>query len=195
MPPLAHTLLTPAHAPVAPLPLSRHVLLGLVGVALLWASAKLQIPFWPVPMTMQTYVVLVLGMAYGLRLGTLTVLGYLVAGALGLPVFAGTPEKGIGLPYMLGPTGGYLVGFVVAAALCGWLAERGFDRSFLRTAVAMTAGHALIFVFGLAWLASLMGWEKAYAVGLAPFWAATVLKTALGVLTLPTAWKLLRRAG
>ncbi len=194
MPPLAHALLTPAHAPVATLPLSRHVLLGLVGVALLWASAKLQIPFWPVPMTMQTYVVLVLGMAYGMRLGTLTVLAYLAAGALGAPVFAGTPEKGLGLPYMLGPTGGYLVGFVAAAALSGWLAERGFDRSFLRTAIAMTAGHALIFAFGLAWLASLIGWEKAYTAGLAPFWAATALKTALGVLTLPTAWTLMRRA-
>jgi len=164
-----------------------------VGVALLTLSAKLQIPFWPVPMTMQTYVVLVLGMAYGLRLGTVTVLAYLLAGAVGLPVFAGTPEKGIGVPYMLGPTGGYLIGFVAAAALCGALAERGFDRSLLRTLIAMTLGHALIFVFGLAWLAHLMGWSKAYAAGLAPFWTATVLKTLLGALTLPFAWKLLSR--
>ncbi|MDW8313147.1 MAG: biotin transporter BioY, partial [Burkholderiales bacterium] len=193
MPTLAHALLTPLGTQSSRLPLSRHLVLILIGVGLLWLSAKLQIPFWPVPMTMQTYVVLVLGMAYGLRLGTLTMLAYLAAGALGLPVFAGTPEKGIGLPYMLGPTGGYLVGFVAGAALCGWLAERGFDRSFWRTAIAMSAGHALIFVFGLAWLTALMGWPKAYAVGLAPFWTATVLKTALGVLTLPLAWKWLER--
>jgi biotin transport system substrate-specific component len=194
MTPIAHALLSPAAAqPARALPIDRQALLIAIGIALLWLSAKLQIPFWPVPMTMQTYVVLVLGMAYGVRLGTLTVLGYLAAGALGVPVFAGTPEKGIGLPYMLGPTGGYLVGFVAATALCGWLAERGFDRSFLRTAIAMTLGHTVIFVFGLAWLAQLMGWPKAYAAGLAPFWAATVLKTALGVLTLPTAWKLLQR--
>ncbi|MFN3629667.1 MAG: biotin transporter BioY [Casimicrobiaceae bacterium] len=193
MTPIAHALLASENAALPRLTWSKQAVLFVAGIALLWVSAKLQIPFWPVPMTMQTYVVLVLGMAYGLRLGTLTMLGYLAAGALGLPVFAGTPEKGIGLPYMMGPTGGYLVGFVAAAALCGWLAERGFDRSFLRTALAMTAGHALIFAFGLAWLASLIGWEKAYAAGLAPFWAATALKTALGVLTLPTAWTLMRR--
>src|SRR5712672_4648101 len=80
------------------------------GLLLLTLSAKIQIPLWPVPMTMQTYVILVIAMAYGTRLGVATVVAYLLAGAVGLPVFAGTPEKGIGVPYMLGPTGGYLVG-------------------------------------------------------------------------------------
>src|SRR6266404_5697542 len=97
-------------------------LLVVAGVLLLTLSAKIQIPLWPVPMTMQTYVILVIGMAYGTRMATVTVLGYLIAGAIGLPVFAGTPEKGLGLPYMLGPTGGYLIGFLLATLLMGKLA-------------------------------------------------------------------------
>jgi biotin transport system substrate-specific component len=172
---------------------TRNVLLALVGTLLLTVSAKIQIPFWPVPMTMQTYVVLVLGMAYGWRLAGVTMLLYLLQGALGLPVFAGTPEKGIGLAYMMGPTGGYLVGFVIAAVAVGWLAERGFDRSFARAAIAMTLGHALVFLFGFAWLATLVGPGKAWIGGVAPFWAATVLKTVMGLLSLPLAWKLVRK--
>jgi biotin transport system substrate-specific component len=168
-------------------------LLALVGTLLLTISAKVQIPFWPVPMTMQTYVVLVLSMAYGTRLGVATVGLYLVLGATGLPVFAGTPEKGLGLAYMLGPTGGYLVGFVIGAWLSGSLAARGFDRGFVKTLIAMSLGHALIFAFGVAWLAQLMGLEKAFTVGVAPFWAATIAKTLLGVVTLPLAWKLIEK--
>lgn len=168
---------------------ARNVLLALVGTFALTVSAKTQIPFWPIPMTMQTFVVLVIGMAYGSRLGAATVALYLLEGALGLPVFAGTPEKGVGLAYMMGPTGGYLLGFVVAAWVCGWMAERGFDRSPLKSLVAMSVGHALIFVFGVAWLAQLMGFEKALMVGVVPFWAATIVKTLLGVVTLPLAWK------
>ena len=108
------------------------MLLALVGTLALTVSAKTQIPFWPVPMTMQTFAVLVIGMAYGgTRLGVATIALYLLEGALGLPVFAGTP-KGLGLAYMMGPTGGYLLGFVAGAWLCGWPAERGFDRSPLK---------------------------------------------------------------
>ena len=168
---------------------ARNVLLALVGTLALTISAKTQIPFWPVPMTMQTFVVLVIGMAYGTRLGVATLALYLFEGALGMPVFAGTPEKGVGLAYMMGPTGGYLLGFVAGAWLCGWLAERSFDRSPFKVLVAMSLGHALIFVFGMAWLAQLMGFEKAFMVGVAPFWAATIVKTLLGVITLPLAWK------
>jgi biotin transport system substrate-specific component len=171
----------------------KDALLALVGTLLLTVSAKIQFPFWPVPMTMQTYVVLVLAMAYGWRLGTLTMLLYLAQGALGLPVFAGTPDKGIGLPYMLGPTGGYLVGFVVAAAVTGWLAERGFDRTFTRAALAMAIGHVIVFAFGFAWLATLIGTNKAWIGGVAPFWAATLFKTVLGLITLPLAWKLTQK--
>ena len=132
-------------------------------------------------------------MAYGTRLGVATMALYLLEGALGLPVFAGTPEKGIGLGYMMGPTGGYLLGFVAGAWLCGWLAERGFDRSPVKTLLAMSLGHALIFVCGVAWLAQLIGFEKAFATGVVPFWAATIAKTLLGVATLPLAWKWIGR--
>jgi len=173
--------------------IARNVLLALVGTLALTISAKTQIPFWPVPMTMQTFVVLVIGMAYGTRLGVATMALYLLEGALGLPVFAGTPEKGVGLAYMMGPTGGYLLGFVAAAWLCGTLAARGFDRSPLKTLVAMSLGHALIFVFGVTWLAQLIGFDKAFATGVAPFWAATIVKTLLGVATLPLAWKWIGR--
>ena len=169
------------------------MLLALVGTLALTVSAKTQIPFWPIPMTMQTFVVLVIGMAYGSRLGVVTVALYLLEGALGMPVFAGTPEKGVGIAYMMGPTGGYLLGFVVAAWACGWMAERGFDRSPLKSLVAMSVGHALIFVFGVVWLAQLMGFEKAVMVGVVPFWAATIAKTLLGVVALPMAWKLISR--
>jgi biotin transport system substrate-specific component len=157
------------------------------------ASAKLQVPFYPVPMTMQSLVVLLLGMAFGWRLGAATVLLYLLEGAFGLPVFAGTPEKGIGIAYMMGPTGGYLIGFVAAAALTGWLAERGWDRSLWRSAVALSLGHAVLFLTGLAWLAVYIGWPRAVAFGLMPFLAGTVVKTALGVALVRAGWAMLGR--
>lgn len=104
--------------------LLRPVLFAVLGTLLLIASARVQVPFWPVPMTMQTFVVLIIGATCGARLGAATVALYLAQGAVGLPVFAG----GGGLAYMAGPTGGYLVGFLVAAVVVGWLAERGLDR-------------------------------------------------------------------
>ncbi|MFM8988277.1 MAG: biotin transporter BioY [Alphaproteobacteria bacterium] len=155
----------------------RAVLLALAGSVLLTLSAKLKVPFHPVPMTMQTMVVLVLGVAYGSRLGAATVALYLLQGAIGLPVFADTPERGIGLAYMAGPTGGYLAGFLAAAWLAGAIGQGGL----LRLAAAMLAGHAVIFAFGLAWLATAIGLEKAWLVGAAPFLLATLLKSALGV--------------
>lgn len=171
----------------------RNATLMVVGSLLLTLSAKVHVPFWPVPMTMQTFAVMVLGAAFGARLGAATVLLYLVEGGLGLPVFSGTPERGLGLAYMAGPTGGYLFGFLVAAALTGWLAERGWDRSIPKLALAMSAGHVLIFVFGFAWLAYLIGAEKAWTFGVAPFYAATIFKTALAAVALPAAWTLLKR--
>ncbi len=130
----------------------RNIVLAVAGAALMTIAAKIRIPFYPVPMSMQTFVVLTLGMAYGWRLGGATFALYLAEGALGLPVFAGTPEKGIGLAYMMGSTGGYLIGFVLAAMAVGWLAERGWDRSMVRTAGAMLIGNAIIYVPGLLWL-------------------------------------------
>jgi biotin transport system substrate-specific component len=175
-------------------PALRNTALAVLGTLLLALSAKMHIPFWPVPLTMQTFVVLVLGMAFGWKLGAATMALYLAEGALGLPVFSGTPERGIGLAYMAGPTGGYLAGFVAGAALCGWLAGRGWDRSIWRTAIAMSLGHLVILALGWAWLAALVGPAKAYALGVAPFYAATVAKTALAVVALPLAWKLTGKA-
>jgi len=172
------------------------MVLAVAGTALLTISAKIQIPFYPVPMTLQTFVVLALGMAYGWRLGGATLLLSLAEGAAGLPVFAGTPEKGIGLAYMLGSTGGYLAGFVLAAAVCGWLAERGWDRNLIRTAAAMVIGNAVIYVPGLLWLGGLYGWDKPILEwGLTPFLAGDLAKLALATAVLPLAWKWLGRPG
>lgn len=172
---------------------ARKALLAVAGSLALWASAKIQVPFWPVPMTMQSFVVLALAAAFGSRLGLATVLLYLAEGAAGLPVFAGTPEKGIGFAYMMGPTAGYLAGFAIAAYVVGALAERGFDRTIPRMLAAATIGHAVIFIAGWAWLAMLIGAEQAWISGVAPFYAATVLKTVLAALALPAAWHIAKR--
>ena len=174
--------------------LLRNTILAILGSVLLWASAKIQIPFYPVPMTMQTFMVLALGMAYGWRLAAATLVLYLAEGAFGLPVFAGTPEKGIGLAYMFGPTGGYLVGFLLATAVCGWLAERGWDRSVAKTAAAMLLGNLVIYVPGLLWLGTLVGWDKPIlTLGLTPFLLGDLTKLALAAAVLPAIWKLVRR--
>jgi len=164
-----------------------------LGTLLLTASAKIQVPFWPVPMTMQTFVALFLGAALGPRLGALTVLLYLAQGAVGLPVFAGTPEKGLGLAYMAGPTGGFLIGFAAAAYVVGWLAERGWGQSVPKLFLAMLLGHVVLFAFGVAWLAQLIGIEKAWMLGVVPFYAATIFKTALGAFVVPALWQLAKR--
>jgi biotin transport system substrate-specific component len=156
--------------------LARDVAFAIGGALALALSAKVQVAFYPVPMTLQTLVVLVLGAAYGARLATATVGLYLAEGFLGLPVFAGALA---GPAYMAGPTGGYLVGFLAAAAVIGFLAERGFDRSWPLLLAAMAIGHAVIFAFGFGWLAVLVGPGKAFALGVAPFAAATVVKTLL----------------
>ena len=171
----------------------RPLFLILVGSLLLTVSAKVQVPFYPVPMTLQTLVVLLIGVAFGWRMGSATVLAYLAQGALGFPVFAGTPEKGLGLLYMAGPTGGYLLGFALAAATTGWLAERGLDRSALGTAFAMVAGNVVIYVCGLVWLSSFVGMEKAVAFGMLPFLFGDLMKIALATATLPMIWKFLNR--
>lgn len=164
--------------------------LMIAGTLALWLSAKIKVGF-PVPMTMQTFVVLMIGAAYGARLGAATVLLYLVEGAFGLPVFADTPERGLGLAYMMGPTGGYLVGFVAGAFIVGWLAERGWDRSVVKLFAAMMVGHVALLALGFAWLAFNHGASMAWTVGVAPFYAATIYKTLLGALAMPAGWALL----
>lgn len=162
-----------------------------IGVAALVVSSKLRIPFFPVPMTMQPLVVLLIGMAYGPRLGGSTVLTFLGLGAVGFPVFAGAAA---GIPYILGPTGGYLFGFFIAAVATGWLAERGADKSMLATLGAMALGLSLIYIPGLLWLGSIIGWDKPIlALGLTPFLLGDAVKIGLATLLLPQISKRLRR--
>src|SRR5262249_59631637 len=133
-------------------PALRNAVLALGGTVLLWLSSKIQIPLYPVPMTMQTFAVLVLGIAYGWRLGAATMVLYLVEGAIGLPVFAGGWSEGGGWRILVGPTAGYLFGFAAAAWGCGRLAERGWDRSVLSAAAALGIGNLIIFALGPAWI-------------------------------------------
>jgi biotin transport system substrate-specific component len=163
---------------------ARAVILMALGTALLALSAKINLPLPYVPMTLQTLVVLVIGAAYGWRLGSVTLMAYLAEGAIGFPVFAGPVG---GLAPLIGPTAGYLFGFVAAAFVTRWLSERGWDRSVLRLFVAMTLGHILILAAGFGWLAFGMklGVEKAWLVGIAPFIAASLIKNALGAALVP----------
>ena len=175
----------------------RAVALVVLGTAFLTLSAKIKVPFWPVPMTMQTFAVMALAAAYGMRLGGATVLAYLAEGAAGLPVFTGTPEQGIGLAYMMGPTGGYLVGFLLAAIVVGWLAERGWSRSPWKLGAAMLLGDIVLFALGVLWLGLLLGWDKPVLDwGLYPFLPGEALKIALAASLVPALWALLgRRSG
>jgi biotin transport system substrate-specific component len=172
----------------------RQITLAVVGSLLIAIASKIQVPFYPVPMTLQTLMVLTIGMAYGWRLAIATLVLYLLEGAVGLPVFAGTPEKGIGLSYMLGGTGGYLIGFVIAAGCCGLLAERGWDRSPLTTAATMLIGNGLIYVPGLLWLGSLYGWDKPILEwGLIPFLFGDMIKIVLASCMMPIIWRFLKK--
>lgn len=172
----------------------RALLITLGGSLLLTVASKLQVPFYPVPMTMTTFAVLFLGMTCGWRLGGSIVLFYLVQGAAGLPVFAGTPEKGIGVAYMMGPTGGYLLGYYLAAVAVGFLAERGWDRNIVTTAAAMLIGSVLIYIPGLIYLGSLFGWDKPIMEwGLYPFVLGDLTKLALAAVALPLLWKVVKR--
>ncbi|MEO3997305.1 biotin transporter BioY [Mesorhizobium sp. CAU 1732] len=164
------------------------------GSLALTLSAKLAIPFYPVPMSFQTLVVLVLGVAFGPRLAVAAVLFYLMQGAAGLPVFAGSPERGVGLAYMTGPTGGFLVGFVFAAATTGWLARRGWSRSVPGMALAMAAGTVALYVPGILWLGFLIGWDKpVLEYGLWPFLYGDALKLAIAAIAAPAAWRVVDR--
>ena len=161
----------------------------IAGIAVLAVSAHIKIPFYPVPVTMQTLAVLAIGMTYGTRLGGATVLGYLGAGAAGAPVFAG----GAGIAYMMGPTGGYLLGFFVAAIVLGALAERGWTRSMITTAAAMVLGNAIIYLLGVSWLANLIGSAKAFEFGLLPFLYGDALKLVIAAVGVPFLWSKLHQ--
>ncbi len=185
--------------------LVRAAVLTVLGACLLTVSAKIQVP-GPVPMTLQTLAVMALGAALGLRLAVSSVLLYIVQGALGMPVFASTPPLVPGLAYLMGPTGGFLLGFLAAAAIVGAAADRGLIKRPLAFAVALAAANLALLAVGCAWLALAaatgsgatgIGFARAYAVGVQPFLLANAVKLVLAAIALPlvfdTMTRLLRR--
>ncbi|MFC0218648.1 biotin transporter BioY [Pseudochelatococcus lubricantis] len=147
-----------------------------LGVALITLAAKIQIPFWPTPMTLHTLAVMAIAVAAGPRLATATFLAYLAAGAAGFPVFSGTPERGIGVAYMVGPTGGYLLGYLAASWITGALAQ---GRGVIGRVLAMLAGLAVIYAAGLLWLAFYVPAGRIVALGFTPFILGDLLKIAV----------------
>ncbi len=171
---------------------------AILGSLILWASAKVSVPFWPVPLTLQTGAVVLLGAAYGWQLGLATVLLYLMEGAIGFPVFS----AGGGLAYLAGPTGGFLIGFIPAVVMVGWLAEHGFDRNPVKLFVAMLAGDCIIFLLGfvwLAWFATLsngavgVGVGAAFTSGVLRFVLGDLVKIALAACLVSAGARLVRR--
>jgi len=163
--------------------LVKNLFLAILGTILLAISAKVKIPFWPVPMTMQTFVVLLLGVVYGWKLGLFTVSLYLLEGIVGLPVFAGTPEKGVGLIYFTGPTMGYLIGFLVAVSLTGFFT---FNKNFFKNFTKLVFSVSFIYLLGLIWLGSLIGWDKpVFKLGAQPFLLAELLKVLILAILIP----------
>ena len=159
----------------------KKITLIIFGTLLLTISAKIKVPFYPVPMTMQTFVVVLIGITLGWKLGLITIFVYLFEGAIGLPVFAGTPEKGIGINYMMGPTGGYLVGFIISVFIAGFVnLNKNIFVKFLLISLSIFA----IYITGVPWLAYLAGWEIAYVWGIKNFLLAEVFK--ITILTLST---------
>ena len=170
------------------------VVLGIMALAIM---AKVKVPMWPVPITMGTFAVLTIGATYGPRLGLTTILGYMIIGALGFDVFAGSSAETAGLTYMMGGTGGYLVGYVLATLARGFAARAGWDRSVILMAVALLVANALIYLPGVAWLSVLYeGKTLAWAVevGLVPFLIGDALKLGLAALLVPGLWKLIGNA-
>jgi biotin transport system substrate-specific component len=170
-------------------------ILSVVFVAVLTAAAaqlSFPLPFTPVPFTIQPMIVLVGAAALGSRLGALSQVLYLTLGLAGLPVFAFSPELPQGFARLLGPTGGYLMAYPAAAFITGLLAERGLDRRYVTSILAMTAGLSVIFLGGVLWIAQAAGLQTALATGLYPFIIVDVIKIVAAGLVLPTAWKLLR---
>ncbi len=169
------------------------LVLGASLVIALSAQVAIQLPFSPVPITGQTMAVLLVGALLGSRRGALAVLAYIAEGLAGLPVFAGGAA---GLARLFGPTGGYLVGFVAAAFLVGWLAERGWDRRFGTTLAAMTLGNLVIYGVGAVWLAVFVGGlSRAWSLGVLPFLPGDAIKIVLAAVLLPGGWKLLGMRG
>lgn len=167
------------------LPAARTALIVIAGAAVMTLAARIQIPFWPVPMTLHTMAVMAFAVTFGPRLAVSIFLTYLAAGALGLPVFSGSPERGIGFAYMIGPTGGYLAGYLVASWLVGTLAE---GKGILGRVIAMLVGMVPIYLIGVAWLAAYVPAGQLLAAGITPFLLGDLVKigiVAAGGLVMP----------
>ena len=160
--------------------ISKKILLVIFGTMLLTLSAKIKVPFYPVPMTMQTFVVVLIGITMGWKLGLATIIAYLFEGAIGLPVFAGTPEKGIGISYMAGPTGGYLLGFISSVLIAGFV---NLNKNLLVKFLLISLSIFAIYLTGVPWLAYLAGWEVAYVWGIKNFVLAEIFKILILSLT------------
>ena len=162
--------------------LLKYVFLALIGSIVLAVSSKIKIPFYPVPMTMQTLIVLMIGIGFGWKLGLATISLYLFEGIIGLPVFSGTPEKGIGLIYFTGPTMGYLIGFLVAVYISG---KFNYDNNLLKNFLKLILAISFIYVLGMSWLGSLIGWDKPiFQLGAQPFLLAELLKILIATLAI-----------
>ena len=167
--------------------IAKVILVAVLGTLLLTISAKIKIPFYPVPMTMQTFVVLFIGITLGPKIGLLTISLYLFEGIFGFPVFAGTPEKGIGLVYFTGPTMGYLIGFLVAVYFSG---SFKYDKGLINTFLKLIFSVSFIYIFGLIWLGTLIGWDKPiFKLGAQPFLLAELFKMLLLLFLTPTLLK------
>ena len=157
--------------------LTKNVFFALIGTIILAISSKTKIPFYPVPMTMQTFVVLFIGIAFGWRLGLTTIALYLLEGIIGLPVFSGTPEKGVGLIYFTGPTMGYLIGFLVTVFFAGYF---NYDKNIFKNFFKLVFATSFIYLLGIFWLGTLIGWEKPiFKLGAQPFLLAELFKILL----------------
>ena len=155
------------------------VAMVIAGSLLLALSAKAKVVLGPVDMSLQTLAVLLIAATFGFRLGVATLLAYLAEGAAGLPVFQGTPEKGIGLVYMMGSTGGYLAGFLVMAVIVGWAVDRGWGKNIVKIFAVMLVAEIVMMAMGFSWLAMLIGAEKSWEFGVAPFIVPDLIKVAL----------------
>ena len=160
----------------------KNILLILFGSFLLAVSSKVQVPFWPVPMTMQTFVVFLISMSYGWRLSFFTLIAYILEGALGLPVFA----TGAGLTYLIGPTAGYIYGMLLASLVIGFLSEKGFSHTYFKSLISLLIGSVIIFSLGVGYLGLIIGFDKAINFGLLPFIPSELFKIALAVAIMPT---------
>tara|TARA_B110000438_G_C15587018_1_gene552175 strand:+ start:108 stop:659 length:552 start_codon:yes stop_codon:yes gene_type:complete len=155
----------------------KNIFVVLIGTLLLAISSKIKIPFYPVPMTMQTLIVLIIGVGYGWKLGVATIALYLLEGIIGLPVFSGTPEKGIGLIYFTGPTMGYLIGFLIAVFFAG---KFNYDNNLIKNFLKLTFSISFIYILGMLWLGGLIGWDKPiFKLGAQPFLLAELFKVLL----------------